>query len=115
MASNPYVNRVQTADGTVLIDISGDTVTAGSILSGITAHDGSGAPVVGTMLQVGSLYATEAKVDPASILGFGTWMLIRESRMTWGEMARRTWRELKQDTWGHRIFCPVVYVWKRTA
>lgn len=49
MANNQYVNKVQKADGTVLIDISSDTVTAGSMLSGTTAHDKSGAPIVGNI------------------------------------------------------------------
>lgn len=49
MASNPYVNKVQKADGTVLIDISSDTVAAGSMLNGVTAHDKSGAPVTGNI------------------------------------------------------------------
>ena len=49
MASNPYVNKVQDADGNVLIDITSDTVTAGSMLSGTTAHDKSGAAITGTI------------------------------------------------------------------
>lgn len=49
MANNQYVNKVQKADGTVLIDISSDTVTAGSMLSGTTAHDKSGAPIAGNI------------------------------------------------------------------
>ena len=36
-------------DGTTLIDISGDTVTAGNLASGYTAHDASGAQVTGTL------------------------------------------------------------------
>lgn len=49
MASNPYVNKVQLANGTTLIDISSDTVAAGKMLSGITAHDKSGAQVTGNI------------------------------------------------------------------
>ena len=49
MASNPYANKVELADGTVLIDISSDTVVAGAMLSGYTAHGASGAPVSGSI------------------------------------------------------------------
>lgn len=49
MASNPYVNKVSLADGRTLIDISGDTVAANKMLSGVTAHDKSGAQVTGTI------------------------------------------------------------------
>ena len=49
MAENPYVNKVQVADGTVLMDISGDTVTAGNMLDGVTAHMADGAPVTGNI------------------------------------------------------------------
>lgn len=49
MASNPYVNKVQLADGQTLMDLSGDTVAANKMLSGITAHDKSGAPVTGNI------------------------------------------------------------------
>ncbi len=48
MAQNPYVNKVQKADGTVLMDISSDTVTADKLLYGETAHDASGALITGT-------------------------------------------------------------------
>lgn len=60
MASNPYVNKVQKADGTVLIDISSDTVAAGSMLNGVTAHDKSGAPVTGNI-------ATKTSSDMSAI------------------------------------------------
>ena len=49
MAENPYVNKVELADGTLLIDISSDTVTAGKMLSGTVAHDKSGAEIIGTI------------------------------------------------------------------
>ena len=49
MASNPYVNKVQLANGTTLIDISSDTVAAEKMLSGVTAHDKSGAEITGSI------------------------------------------------------------------
>lgn len=114
MAINPYRNKVVLGNET-LIDLTEDTVTADKLLYGTTAHDKSGAPIAGKMFGIGSLYTTDRNTDPASILGFGTWVMIRESRMTWEEMRKHTWGELKTDTWGHRKFCPVVYVWKRIA
>lgn len=48
MASNPYANKVQLADGTIVMDISGDTVTADKLLAGTTAHDKSGRQITGT-------------------------------------------------------------------
>lgn len=48
MANNPYVNKIQLADGTSLIDISSDTVTADKLMQGYTAHDRTGALITGT-------------------------------------------------------------------
>lgn len=47
MANNQYVNKVIYGN-TTLIDISSDTVTASDILTGKTAHDKSGAPIMGS-------------------------------------------------------------------
>lgn len=58
MASNPYVNKVQLADNTVLIDLTSDTVTADVLLSGYTAHDASGALITGAM-SGGSVIITD--------------------------------------------------------
>ena len=46
MANNQYVNKVVFGNDT-LIDLSGDTVYVGALLSGYTAHDASGAPING--------------------------------------------------------------------
>lgn len=43
-----YNNKVVLGDGTVLIDLTSDTVAAAYLLSGYTAHDRSGAAVTGT-------------------------------------------------------------------
>lgn len=42
-------NKVQLSDGTVLIDLTSDTVAPDKLLDGITAHDRSGSPVVGNV------------------------------------------------------------------
>lgn len=47
MANNPYVNKVIYGDQTV-IDLTMDTLTASNLTAGVTGHDRSGAPIVGT-------------------------------------------------------------------
>lgn len=48
MANNQYVNKVVFGNET-LIDLSSDTVYAGVLLQGYTAHDKSGASITGTI------------------------------------------------------------------
>lgn len=45
--ANQYVNKV-IVDGVVKLDISNDDVKASNLLTGIKAHDKTGAPIVGT-------------------------------------------------------------------
>lgn len=54
MANNPYNNRVELADGTVLMDLTEDTITPKDLALGVTAHDRSGAAITGT--QKGFVY-----------------------------------------------------------
>lgn len=54
MADNPYVNKVQ-YDGNTLIDLTSDTVTAATLLSGYTAHIASGEIVTGTIANGDSI------------------------------------------------------------
>ena len=42
-----YINKV-IYDGTTLIDLTSDTITASDLLYGVTAHDASGAPITGS-------------------------------------------------------------------
>lgn len=42
-----YNNKVVLSDGTVLIDLTGDTVDTSHVLTGATFHDASGAPQTG--------------------------------------------------------------------
>jgi len=48
MANNQYVNKVEFGNN-ILIDLTNDTVAAGSMLSGVTAHDASGATITGSI------------------------------------------------------------------
>ncbi len=43
-----YNSKVVLSDGTVLIDLTSDTVTASDLVTGVTAHDKSGALITGT-------------------------------------------------------------------
>lgn len=47
MATNTYNSKV-IFNGEVLMDLTGDTVTAAKLLKGITAHGQDGAPITGT-------------------------------------------------------------------
>lgn len=49
-------NKVQLADGSVLIDLTSDTVTAAALRSGYTAHDAAG-NVVNGALEVDPVYS----------------------------------------------------------
>lgn len=49
MADNPYINKVQMADGTVLMDLTEDTVTSEHMLAGTVAHNSSGATTFGAI------------------------------------------------------------------
>lgn len=63
MASNQYVNKVN-CNGNILIDLTGDTVTADKLAEGYTAHDASGASIVGT--------ATGCNYPDGDALAYGT-------------------------------------------
>lgn len=60
--ANEYVSKVVLSNGTTLIDLTGDTVTAASMLSGATAHDKSGAPITGTCT-----YDSDTSDDTAAV------------------------------------------------
>ena len=45
-------NKVQLSDGTVLLDLTGDTVTPETLLSGVTAHNAAGERISGAVAPV---------------------------------------------------------------
>ena len=45
-------NKVQLSDGTVLLDLTGDTVTPEKLAEGVTAHDAAGNRIVGTAVGI---------------------------------------------------------------
>lgn len=48
MANNQYNSKVALSDGTIIIDLTADTVDAGHLLENYTAHGANGAPITGT-------------------------------------------------------------------
>lgn len=48
-------NKVQLSDGTVLLDLTGDTVTPENLLSGATAHNAAGEQIVGAATAGGGI------------------------------------------------------------
>lgn len=66
MANNPYINKVNYGNQT-LIDLTSDTVTADTMLSGTTAHDRSGAPIVGTLPQTDGVFFVEGSNSIAAV------------------------------------------------
>lgn len=63
---NQYVNKV-VSNGVTKIDLTADTVAASNLLSGITAHDRSGAPIEGTMPSLATATG-DANATTATIL-----------------------------------------------
>jgi len=67
MAVNPYVNKVIYNNGTI-IDLTSDTVTPSKLKLGETAHDASGAPIVGTMPTATSTIIVTAPTGSTVVL-----------------------------------------------
>ena len=94
-----YNNKIQMGDGTVLLDLSGDTATASDVAQGKTFHDATGALITGTApaplfpqavvttdagasvtatlddTTVGPVVAGEDGVATLDLPSFGTWTL----------------------------------------
>lgn len=61
-----YNNKVVLSDGTVLMDLTADTVAAADLAEGVTAHDHTGAPIVGTSTKDSD--TSDADATPADLL-----------------------------------------------
>ena len=46
-----YNSKVQLSDGTILIDLTNDTVTEDTLIEGYTAHNASGEMITGTRVN----------------------------------------------------------------
>lgn len=64
-------SKVQLADGSVLIDLTSDTVTAAALRSGYTAHDAAGNPVNGA-LEVDTVYSVTKTLTNVTSSNDGT-------------------------------------------
>ena len=64
MASNPYVNKVEFGNDT-LMDLTSDSVSPGDVLLGETFHDRSGAPQSGTLDPYQVNDTAETAIDDA--------------------------------------------------
>lgn len=82
MASNPYVNQVGLADGTVLIDLTSDTAVATDVKSGKYFHLATGERVQGTNTYDSN--TTDANATAAEILS-GRTAYVNKNKIT-GEM-----------------------------
>ena len=60
--ANEYVSKVVLSNGTTLIDLTGDTVTASDLLTGVTAHGKDGAPITGSCA-----YDSDTSNDTAAV------------------------------------------------
>lgn len=60
--ANEYVSKVVLSNGTTLIDLTGDTITAADLLEGTTAHGKDGAPITGTCA-----YDSDTSEDTAAV------------------------------------------------
>ena len=67
MANNPYVNKVELANGTTLIDISDTTAEAGDVLQGKYFYNASGAKVQGNAITG----ISDVTVDGTSVVSNG--------------------------------------------
>ena len=60
--ANEYVSKVVLSNGTTLVDLTGDTITAADLLTGKTAHGKDGAPITGTCS-----YDSDTSEDTAAV------------------------------------------------
>lgn len=60
--ANEYVSKVVLSNGTTLMDLTADTITAADLLEGVTAHGKDGAPITGTCT-----YDSDTSDDTAAV------------------------------------------------
>ena len=77
--ANQYNSKVVLASGEVLIDLTSDTIDAAHLLSGITAHDKSGAPITGSCTY--DVDSSTGNATASEILS-GKIAFVRGSRVT---------------------------------
>lgn len=94
MAYNKFIKN----DGSVLLDLTSDTVTVETLPVGVTAHDKYGEPIIGTRQPVAK-YDGTVTITSAVIINFvvdGN-ALQAEDGMTWGQ-----WLSSSYNTVGYQ-------------
>lgn len=101
---NSNVNKV-IYGGKILIDLTGDTVSPDKLLTGVTAHDKSGAAIEGTCTR--DVDSTDATVSEAEIL-LGKTAYARGAKLT-GTMPNRGAISEKISTKAQEVTVPQGY------
>lgn len=104
------INRISTNISNALSAIAakGVTVATGSKSDQLASLIAL-IPTYQDIFPVGSLWATEDSTKtPASVLGFGTWVQVSPSNITWGNLYDSSWTIVDGTANG-------LYVYKRTA
>lgn len=91
--------------GKVLIDLTGDTITADKLLAGVTAHGANGAPITGTCTF--DVDSTDADVQVAEIL-VGKTAYARGTKLT-GTMPNNGGVDLKISAVDQEVAVPQGY------
>lgn len=128
MPTQTPVSKIKLIDGTIVdlsrivqLNISDNMLDKLNVTWNLQNSTGSTTPIIGTeddyllllnevsdLYPIGSLYATESSsVNPATILGFGTWAKYAPMDLTWND-TDLDWNNIVGVTSG-------IYVWKRTA
>lgn len=91
MADNKYYNRIALSTGEVLIDLTQDDVRPEVVDKGITFHDKTGAPQVGTSTK--TVDASGATADPSEVLDTRTFG--KGSEMKTGTMPNNSGKDVE--------------------
>ena len=110
MSISSQITRISTNVSNALTAIASKGVTVpASAKSDQLANLIALIPTYQDIFPVGSLWATEDSTKtPASVLGFGTWVQVSPSNITWGNLYDSTWQIVDGTSGG-------LFVYKRTA
>lgn len=82
------VNKV-IYDGTTLVDLTGDTVTADTMLAGVTATDRSGEPITGTYVDNNTTYTLTKSGNTITLTGSdGSTTSVKDANTTYSTMTQ---------------------------
>lgn len=111
-------NKVQFSDGTVLLDLTGDTVTPETLLSGVTAHDAAGDRITGAVApvryDVAQDLTSEQKKQARDNIGASETVFMRKVTLTvagWGSSTKQqtvTVSGILADGTKQRVICSPV-------